>query len=316
MDWFWAENPNETRLPSGKKTDYSSSSWSITTRRRWCDWILEIKIFSTERFWAISALVWWNLEEQSGKRRRQQEMILILYWLVRTRNSLSPSSSRSYWIQSHWSFTPGQCVNSGQFLRVHLSYWMCNQFTLHKFRINTGRTNFKQGKTDSILNGCESNGQGAQRSARAWLDHITSCMVQAEKTWKKHQDTVYWSDIQLAQREGFIFHQTRCNAIIFYDTLPAYCIPKVVVMESGENLYEKVYASPRLGPTISFKDNWMKEMAAEVAGSSKDTQRKQPKPKTPITKNGETRGWTKIHPELRVNACWNCGQRRIRRRKQ
>ena len=56
---------------------------------------------------------------------------------------------------------------------------------------------------------------------------------------QKHQDTVYWVDIKLAQQKGFKFHHTRCNAIILYDTLPAYCIPKVVVMESGEIMYEK-----------------------------------------------------------------------------
>ena len=33
-------------------------------------------------------------------------------------------------------------------------------------------------------------------------------------------------------------------------------------------------------PKISFKDNWMKEMDSELAASSKDTQRIQPKPKT------------------------------------
>ena len=52
------------------------------------------------------------------------------------------------------------------FLRVHLSHRMCNQFTLHhKFRIDTGWTKFEQRKTDSILHGCESHEQGAQRSA-------------------------------------------------------------------------------------------------------------------------------------------------------
>ena len=104
-----------------------------------------------------------------------------------------------------------------------------------------------------------------------------------QKKWKRHQDTVYWVDIQLAQRKGLMFYQTRCNAIILYDTLPAYCISKVVVMESGEIIYEKVYVSPRPPPTISFKDNWMKELDSEVAGSSKDTQRIQPKP-NPIIK--------------------------------
>ena len=66
-------------------------------------------------------------------------------------------------------------------------------------------------------------------------------------------------------------------------------------MESGEIIYEKVYVSPRPPPKISFKDNWMKELDWEVAGSSKDTQRIQPKPKNTIIKNGETWRWTRIH---------------------
>ena len=133
----------EYRFPSVKTTDYSSSSWSSTSRRRWSDWILEIKRLSSVRIWELSTLVWWIVEEKNGRRRRQQEKISTPYWLVKTRNSLSPSSSRSFRTQSHWSFTKGQCVNSGQFLRVHLSYWMCYQFTLHhKFRIDTARTKF------------------------------------------------------------------------------------------------------------------------------------------------------------------------------
>ena len=35
-----------------------------------------------------------------------------------------------------------------------------------------------------------------------------------QKTWKRHQDTVYWVDINLAQKKGFKFYQTRRNAII------------------------------------------------------------------------------------------------------
>ena len=106
--------------------------------------------------------------------------------------------------------------------------------------------------------------------------------------WKRHQDTVYWVDVQLAQRKGLKFYQTRCNAIILYDTLPAFCISKAVVMESGEIIYEKVYVSPR--PPISFKDNWMKELDSGVAGSSKNTQRIQPKPKTQLSRTGRLVG--------------------------
>ena len=36
-----------------------------------------------------------------------------------------------------------------------------------------------------------------------------------QKKKKKHQNTVYWVDIKLAQKKGFNFYQTRSNAIIF-----------------------------------------------------------------------------------------------------
>ena len=65
------------------------------------------------------------------------------------------------------------------------------------------------------------------------------------KAWKKHQNTVYWFVINLALKKGLKFYQTRSNAIILHETLPAYCISKVVRMETGEVICEKVYASPR-----------------------------------------------------------------------
>ena len=55
-------------------------------------------------------------------------------------------------------------------------------------------------------------------------------------------------------------------------------------MESGEIIYQKVYVSPRPPPKISFKDNWMKELDSEEAGSSQDSQRVQPKPKTQLSR--------------------------------
>ena len=71
--------------------------------------------------------------------------------------------------------------------------------------------------------------------------------------WKKHQDAVYWVDIDLAIRKGLTFYQTRSNAIILQRTLPAYCIPKVVRLKTGEVLYEKSYMSPRPPPKISLR---------------------------------------------------------------
>ena len=73
-----------------------------------------------------------------------------------------------------------------------------------------------------------------------------------KKKWKVHQDTVYWVDIQLAQRKGLKFYQTRSNAVILYDTLPAYCISKAIVMKSEEVKNQRVYVSLRLPPKISY----------------------------------------------------------------
>ena len=51
--------------------------------------------------------------------------------------------------------------------------------------------------------------------------------------WKKHQNMVWWVDIRLAQKKGLKFYQTRSNAIILYDMLPAYCVPTAIMMGTG-----------------------------------------------------------------------------------
>ena len=90
--------------------------------------------------------------------------------------------------------------------------------------------------------------------------------------WKKHQDAVFWVDIDLAIKEGLTFYQTRSNAIILQGTLLAYCIPKVVRLKTGEVLYEKAYMSPRPPPKISLRHdlNWTRGNAQ--LGSTVDLQ--------------------------------------------
>ena len=83
--------------------------------------------------------------------------------------------------------------------------------------------------------------------------------------WKRHQDAVNWVDINLALRKGLQFYQTRSNAIILQETLPACCIPKVVRLKTGEVLNEKVYMSPRPLPKISLTHEWKRELVSEHA---------------------------------------------------
>ena len=118
------------------------------------------------------------------------------------------------------------------------------------------------------------------------LDMTKPGLASHKQKWKKHQDTVYWVDIQLAQRKGLKFYQTRSNAVILCDTLPAYCVSKAIVMKSEEIIDQKVYVSLRPPPKVSFKDNFTCDLVSDVARSSKDTQRIQPKPKTQLSSTG------------------------------
>ena len=95
--------------------------------------------------------------------------------------------------------------------------------------------------------------------------------------WKKHQDAVYWVDIDLAIRKGLTFYQTRSNAIILQGTLPAYCIPKIVRLKTGEVLYEKAYMSPRPPPKISLRHDWTKELGSTVDRQPQEEVARQPR---------------------------------------
>ena len=93
--------------------------------------------------------------------------------------------------------------------------------------------------------------------------------------WKRHQDAVFWVDIDLAIREGLTFYQTRSNAIILQGTLPAYCIPKVERLKTGEVLYERPYLSfgevPRV--KLSKPTQSKPKPICDRSGKPEDTER-------------------------------------------
>ena len=162
---------------------------------------------------------------------------------------------------------------------------MCNQFTFHhQFGIVPGGQILSNRQTVFYLlvDPMDKNHKDPDTIDLNELRH-TQYM---HKAWKKHQNTVYWVGINLALKKGLKFYQTRSNAIILHETLPAYCILKAVWMETGEVKYEKENASPRPPPKLSLKHDWMKELGSEVAQrpdgqvvqQSKRSQSKQPIP--------------------------------------
>ena len=80
---------------------------------------------------------------------------------------------------------------------------------------------------------------------------------------KRHQDVVYWVDINLAIEKRSTFYQTRSNAIILEKTLPPYCIPKVVRMKNWRSLIQKVCMSPRPPPKIFLKHEGKRELGSD-----------------------------------------------------
>ena len=89
---------------------------------------------------------------------------------------------------------------------------------------------------------------------------------------KRHQDAVFWVDIDLAIKEGLTFYQTRSNAIILQGTLPAHCILKVERLTTGEKLYERQYLSPRPPPKISLKHDHNSTKGNDQSGSTVEHQ--------------------------------------------
>ena len=82
-----------------------------------------------------------------------------------------------------------------------------------------------------------------------------------QKSWKRHQDTVFWIDIdQGIIKEGLRFYQTKSNAIILQGVLPPSCIVKAERLKGGEPLYKRQYLSPRPPPKIVLRNDldWTK----------------------------------------------------------
>ena len=73
-------------------------------------------------------------------------------------------------------------------------------------------------------------------------------------TWKRFQNTVFWSNLKLAQERGLQFFQTRSHAVVIFDTLPTACIEKAVCMKTSDELYQKVRWTPRV-PRVVLKSN-------------------------------------------------------------
>ena len=99
---------------------------------------------------------------------------------------------------------------------------------------------------------------------------LTTLARYVQNTWKRHQDTVFWIDIDLGIiKEWLMFYQTRSNAIILQGALPASCIVRAERLKNGEksmngNICLLVHHRRSLWGTISIGPEGMMNWALQL----------------------------------------------------
>ena len=109
-----------------------------------------------------------------------------------------------------------------------------------------------------------------KKSNTIWINPESQCT----KTWRVHQNTVYWCNLKLAQRKGLQFYQTRSHEIALFNTLLAICMENVVYMKTGEEFFCKVFQSPRLPRAVLTPnlDHGRQDLSDPEARTSADHQ--------------------------------------------
>ena len=97
------------------------------------------------------------------------------------------------------------------------------------------------------------------------------------------QDTLFWCNWKLAQERGLQFYQTRSNAVILYDTLPAEFTEKAICVKTKDQLYQRetVILRPRVvlkaksqsgsqdPPVQEARSSWESQQDAESYGETR-----------------------------------------------
>ena len=130
-----------------------------------------------------------------GCRRRTQTKISILLWFSGV-NHLSPSSSRTFWGQYHWSGNAGSCVDCTWSISLYLPCRKQFQYLFNsQQRIDTWRSRIKH-RTICVLLACWSKRRKSPRSRKYWLFCAASCPIHAKHLEKASGYGIldwYWS---------------------------------------------------------------------------------------------------------------------------
>ena len=220
---------------SRRKSSIFSTQSEVTSRRRWSNSILQIKfhlrdIHSQIQNWSDDR---WKacLIAGGGSKRRYQycsdNLGSIIY--LRALQGHSGSNLIDPALQDNVLIGPG--------VFPYIYHVGC-AFNLHSIIGNgliPGGQNLSRRRTVFFL---LVDPRNEDHIDPEYIDYSAPRLARyLQNAWKRHQDVVFWVDIDLGIiKEGLKFYQTRSNAIILQGTLPAHRSVKVERLKNGETV--------------------------------------------------------------------------------
>ena len=103
--------------------------------------------------------------------------------------------------------------------------------------IFAGGKDTKEGRQTVFLTALDPQGLWTRGGVSRFIETTKGTMQKASGNF---QDAIYWINLRRAQDKGLTFWQTWSHAVIFYDSVPADCIEKVVITKNEEILYQRI----------------------------------------------------------------------------
>ena len=174
----------------------------------------------------------------SGKRWRTKEKVSIL--LESELSSAIPVlSSNSRTFRKHnQSCIARQSTVTRRFYRVYFSRRKRKRIEVNSESWFDSRRSQSQNRQTSCVFFTVVNPMDNQDGLGETQCDLSQARIAPYKknTWKRFQNTVFWCNLKLA---GLQFFQSRSNAVILYDTLPAEFIEKAICMKTKVQLYQR-----------------------------------------------------------------------------
>ena len=171
-----------------------------------------------------------KMDISSGERWRTEEKLSILLETDPFSEIPVPSTNPRTFRKYNHSCIARQCTVTRRFYRV---LYLSRRKTEKELRsivnhgLISGRVSLKTGRHTVFFTAV--NPMDNQDGLGETLCDSSQARIWPYKnTWKHVQDTVFWCNLKFAQQRGLHFYQTRSNADIFYDTLPAEFIEKEI----------------------------------------------------------------------------------------